>query len=100
MPNRSYDMVSRMWRHSDFMPMLEDGACVESDVDMFPMHTPEAEGRALAVCAVCPMSTLLRCREYAMRTNQQYGVWGGLTELQRKRLRRERRAVALAVDVG
>ena len=89
-----------MQRHLEFMPMLEDGACVDTDVDMFPLGWAHLEQAALAVCAVCPTDTMLRCREFAMRTKQQYGVWGGLTESDRKRLRRQARAVALAGDVG
>ncbi len=44
---------------------------------------------AKRVCADCPVS--LQCLEYALRTNQEYGVWGGRDEEERKMLRRIRR---------
>lgn len=41
-------------------------------------------------CAVCPVRD--DCFAYSMKTNAHYGVWGGLSESDRKRLRRERTA--------
>lgn len=38
--------------------------------------------RATAVCRRCPV--MLRCRDWAMTTGQAAGVWGGLTEDQRR----------------
>jgi WhiB family redox-sensing transcriptional regulator len=38
--------------------------------------------RAKAVCAQC--SVLLDCREYADRSRQPFGVWGGLDEEERR----------------
>ena len=43
---------------------------------------------AKAVCADCPVR--LECLEFAMVTNQPYGIFGGLTESERKLLRRRR----------
>ena len=39
----------------------------------------------------CPVKD--ECLEYAMERNEQLGVWGGMSIDDRKRLRRERRAV-------
>lgn len=49
-------------------------------------------GEALAIatakqlCADCPVRTA--CLEYALTHNEEYGVWGGLTEGERFRLTR------------
>ena len=40
------------------------------------------EARALAVCRRCPV--LEQCREHALRVNEPYGVWGGMTEKDRE----------------
>lgn len=37
---------------------------------------------AKAICATC--AVLSECREYALRTRQPFGVWGGLDEEQRR----------------
>ncbi len=40
--------------------------------------------------AGCPVR--LQCLEYALSTRQAFGVWGGLSERERRRVRRKRRA--------
>jgi WhiB family transcriptional regulator, redox-sensing transcriptional regulator len=37
---------------------------------------------AKAICAAC--GVLSECRDYALRTRQPFGVWGGLDEEQRR----------------
>lgn len=42
------------------------------------------EAAAKSICARCPVITA--CRDYAMRTNEAFGVWGGLGEAERRLL--------------
>ena len=42
--------------------------------------------RAAALCQACTL--LAVCRRYALAAGERSGVWGGTTELDRKRLRR------------
>lgn len=77
-----------------------DAACRGADASLFfapgyfeRRREKEArEARAKAICAVC----LVResCLQYALRTRDPHGVWGGMNELERRRLLRQR---ALAV---
>ena len=39
------------------------------------------EARAKAVCEVCPVLT--QCRQYALDAAEPYGIWGGMTPLER-----------------
>ncbi|HVM12162.1 MAG TPA: WhiB family transcriptional regulator [Actinomycetota bacterium] len=50
------------------------------------------EVRAKAICADCPVR--VECLEYALRSREPHGIWGGLNELERRALirQRERRA--------
>jgi WhiB family redox-sensing transcriptional regulator len=48
--------------------------------------------RAAAICAQCPVAEA--CLEYAMRNHIPHGVFGGLSERARARLRRSRAAAA------
>ncbi|MGH3922228.1 MAG: WhiB family transcriptional regulator [Pseudonocardiaceae bacterium] len=68
-------------------------ACLEEDPELF--FPVGVTGRALdqieqakAVCQRCPV--VGACLEWALETNQQDGVWGGLSEDQRRTLRRRR----------
>ena len=45
--------------------------------------------QAKALCRVCPEED--RCLDWAIQTDQEFGVWGGKTERERKKLRKERR---------
>jgi len=42
------------------------------------------ELRAKAVCRVCPVQ--VDCLEYAVASTEQYGIWGGFTETERRQL--------------
>ncbi len=46
------------------------------------------EQRAKSICKTCPV--LEPCLEFAMETNQKYGIWGGLTAKERASLKRRR----------
>lgn len=48
----------------------------------------DREDEAKAVCNSCPVKE--ECLEYALDAREAYGIWGGLTELERKALLRKR----------
>lgn len=69
---------------------LEDPAraCRQPGVDprwFFP-DVGQVAARAKNVCARCPFTR--ECLEYAMVNMEPEGVWGGLTHMERRRLRR------------
>lgn len=43
---------------------------------------------AKALCAICPVRS--ECLEHAMAESEMVGIWGGLSERERRRLRAER----------
>ncbi len=52
------------------------------------------EAKAKAICAVCPVK--VQCLEFAMKIKEPYGIWGGLTEADRRQvLAREAAAAAV-----
>jgi WhiB family redox-sensing transcriptional regulator len=54
------------------------------------------ERAAKALCAICPVR--VECLDYALRTREPYGVWGGLNEIERRALLRQRERTLRAVD--
>lgn len=42
------------------------------------------ELKAKAICSVCPVKP--RCLDYALEIREPYGIWGGLTESERRQL--------------
>lgn len=70
----------------------EQAACFGMDTETF-FDSPGQGKRptaALAVCLRCPVVD--PCRDYALADASLYGVWGGTSETERTRLRRERQA--------
>ncbi|MBD0694808.1 WhiB family transcriptional regulator [Streptomyces sp. CBMA123] len=67
------------------------GACRQADTSLF-FHPPGERGSAhdareeaaKAICVDCPV--MIECRRHALSTREPYGVWGGLTEDERRRL--------------
>lgn len=64
------------------------GACIGMDPDMFFPPKGPSPKEAKAVCARCPVRQ--ECLDYSMEANEKFGVWGGLTERERRILRSER----------
>jgi WhiB family redox-sensing transcriptional regulator len=66
--------------------------CRDTDPDLFfPVGTTGQAlvqiERAKQVCAQCPVSQ--DCLDFALETNQDSGIWGGTSEEERRKLRRE-----------
>ncbi len=65
--------------------------CRDTDPDLFfPVGTTGYAlvqiDRAKQVCGECPVSP--DCFQYAMDTNQDSGIWGGMSEEERRTIRR------------
>ena len=63
-------------------------ACRGLDTELFFPGRGESAPEATAVCAACVVRA--ECRNYAVETRQLFGIWGGTSERQRRRLRAER----------
>jgi WhiB family redox-sensing transcriptional regulator len=74
----------------DLAPVWQQQAeCLNhaGQVDFFPARG-ESVRDAKAVCTICPVKS--ECLEFAMRLKVAHGVWGGLSERERRSLRRQR----------
>lgn len=75
--------------------------CRDTDPDLFfPVGTT---GQALVqidhakrVCSECTVTQ--ECLDFALATNQDSGVWGGLSEEERRTIRRQRAAAQRAAS--
>ena len=73
------------------------GACRSADPDLFfPVATGTVAAvqvrKAQLVCAGCRVRQ--ECFDFAMRSGETHGVWGGTTPQERIRARRQRARVA------
>jgi len=70
--------------------VLDEARCRDQPAELFfgPAHPEtrferlERERRAKALCDACP--AMDACRDHALRHLELYGVWGGLSEQERR----------------
>lgn len=86
--SRQSDLLRKLWL---------DGACTESDTKWWQPTGPEEEQEEDArilwelFCCGCPVRA--KCIEYSL-SGVETGIWAGMTERTRRRLRRQRKATA------
>lgn len=68
------------------MAWANSGRCSGVDPDLFFPERGQDAGPAKALCRQCPVRAA--CLSWALDTGQKHGIWGGMTESQRRRLRR------------
>lgn len=63
------------------------GLCAQTDPDaFFPEKGGSARG-AKRICSGCEVRA--ECLEYALARDERFGIWGGLSERERRRLKRD-----------
>lgn len=71
-----------------------EAECLGLDPEMFhpdPESISDAD-EAKQICVRCPVQQT--CLDYALARNEKEGIWGGLTEKERRRIIRHRRRSA------
>jgi hypothetical protein len=71
---------------------LPGALCAQADPDAFFPDKGGPTRQAKRVCANCEHR--VECLEYALATRERFGVWGGLSERERRPILRERDAAA------
>lgn len=69
------------------MPWADRAACQNAAPEAFFPEKSEPAEPGKRVCSRCPV--VEECLEYALSNDMWYGTWGGLSEHERRRLRRE-----------
>ena len=69
-------------------PWMAEGRCRTDQIDTAVFFPTRGEDVSVAqrICRSCPVRTA--CLDYALDNDEHFGVWGGLSERARKRLRR------------
>ena len=64
----------------------ERGLCAQTDPEAFFPEKGGSTREAKRICAGCEVRA--ECLEYALANDERFGIWGGLSERERRRLRR------------
>jgi WhiB family transcriptional regulator, redox-sensing transcriptional regulator len=65
---------------------LDRAACLQADPDAFYPEKGGSSRAAKRVCHTCPVQT--DCLSYALANDERFGIWGGLSERERRQLKR------------
>lgn len=67
-----------------------DALCAQTDPEAFFPEKGGSTRDAKRICATCDVKA--QCLDYALHNDERFGIWGGLSERERRRLRRTRSA--------
>lgn len=71
-------------------PWMQDALCPQTDPEAFFPEKGGSTKQAKSICATCDV--VQQCLDYALEHDQRFGIWGGLSERERRKLRRARNA--------
>ncbi|UOQ56460.1 WhiB family transcriptional regulator [Leucobacter allii] len=64
-----------------------DALCAQTDPEAFFPEKGGSTREAKRICESCEVRS--ECLEYALENDERFGIWGGLSERERRKLRRE-----------
>lgn len=105
MPVNATDFIQVVRTEPEAEGTEEDGQrwqeranCLGVDPDLFFPERGASTREAKAVCRSCEVR--VDCLEYALAHGEKFGIWGGLSERERRRVRRQRALERRARAVG
>ncbi|WP_374462010.1 WhiB family transcriptional regulator [Microtetraspora sp. AC03309] len=84
--------MTDLFAAGDDLDWQESALCAQTDPEMWFPEKGASNADAKRVCRSCEVRA--ECLEYALANEEPYGVWGGLSEMQRRRLLVQRTALA------
>jgi WhiB family transcriptional regulator, redox-sensing transcriptional regulator len=74
----------------------ESALCAQTDPEAFFPDRGGSARVAKAVCQQCPVRS--ECLGYALAHDERFGIWGGLSERERRKLKKRADVIADAVN--
>ncbi len=71
---------------ADELEWTEDALCVQTDPELFFPEKGGSTREAKRVCMSCDARSA--CLDYALANDERFGVWGGLSERERRKLKK------------
>ena len=74
-----FDAVQQEWQ--------DQALCAQTDPEAFYPEKGGSTREAKRICQACPVQD--ECLEFALANDERFGIWGGLSERERRRLRKQ-----------
>ncbi|MFO8076752.1 MAG: WhiB family transcriptional regulator [Egibacteraceae bacterium] len=68
------------------LPWASEAKCLQADPETFFPEKGGSTREAKRICAQCDVRA--ECLDYALENDERFGIWGGLSERERRRLKR------------
>lgn len=68
------------------LPWQTEAKCLQAEPDTFFPEKGGSTREAKKVCQSCEVRA--ECLEYALEHDERFGIWGGLSERERRRLKK------------
>lgn len=68
------------------LPWASEAKCLQADPETFFPEKGGSTREAKRICAQCEVR--VECLEYALANDERFGIWGGLSERERRREKR------------
>ncbi len=80
--------VSRAYNDFDDDPLAwqADAICAQTDPEAFFPEKGGSTREAKKICGGCDVKA--QCLEYALKNDERFGIWGGLSERERRKLKK------------
>ncbi|MEY4499562.1 MAG: hypothetical protein RL319_550 [Actinomycetota bacterium] len=80
--------VSRAYNDYDEDPLgwQADAICAQTDPEAFFPEKGGSTREAKKICGGCDVKA--QCLEYALKNDERFGIWGGLSERERRKLKK------------
>lgn len=72
------------WTPDEREPWMNEGLCAQTDPEAFFPEKGGSTRAAKKICAECDV--VEQCLAYALRNEERFGIWGGKSERERRKL--------------
>lgn len=92
------DLIKALQADGVDMAWQDFANCRGADPDLFFPERGASTRTAKGICRECSVRS--ECLEFAISSSEKFGIWGALSERERRKIRKERRIAAEARMVG
>lgn len=85
-PVDALDGFSELFEETEEQTWQERALCAQTDPEAFFPEKGGSTREAKRICSVCEVRA--ECLEYALAQDERFGIWGGLSERERRKLKR------------
>ncbi|MGH8874829.1 MAG: WhiB family transcriptional regulator [Acidimicrobiia bacterium] len=78
----------KLFEQLDDLLWQEKANCRGADADLFFPERGASTRKAKEICGACEVQ--VDCLEYAVSHGEKFGIWGGFSERERRRIRKQR----------